>query len=404
MVMILPEVPSFGKQFAQSLGRGVESGIGEGMHMGRQLALEKYKRGLDIQQKLAALGLSPDDYSNLGDQKPPLNQNGAVVNQTTPSTGATSPYAISPEEKKGETPSVARRLDTDEIREVVKDRVAQNLKRGIFVDPDVIRKQLEEENKSIESDIAFKAPYEKTASEILGKLLPNASEEMSSAFSRLATSLIKQGKTESQIRKELASEASKLAQVENNVKNIYKRQKGLPKILNYLSRTEKELPKQIIELKNNLKTVLDKGLYEEARRIAKEAGYGAEETELAIGNLSENAKKTIAKMPSFEKFEKRGAPPVNFLTKKITPEQYNEFESNLNDVLQDDPYANLILLRSDYMKKGVDWRSFNDAVNKIIDEKGINLTRKQQEELATVSQPPLSVLDQLLYDFGLRGK
>lgn len=404
MVMILPEVPSFGKQFAQSLGRGVESGIGEGMHMGRQLALEKYKRGLDIQQKLAALGLSPDDYSNLGDQKPPLNQNGAVVNQTTPSTGATSPYAISPEEKKGETPSVARRLDTDEIREVVKDRVAQNLKRGIFVDPDVIRKQLEEENKSIESDIAFKAPYEKTASEILGKLLPNASEEMSSAFSRLATSLIKQGKTESQIRKELASEASKLAQVENNVKNIYKRQKGLPKILNYLSRTEKELPKQIIELKNNLKTVLDKGLYEEARRIAKEAGYGAEETELAIGNLSENAKKTIAKMSSFEKFEKRGAPPVNFLTKKITPEQYNEFESNLNDVLQDDPYANLILLRSDYMKKGVDWRSFNDAVNKIIDEKGINLTRKQQEELATVSQPPLSVLDQLLYDFGLRGK
>jgi len=404
MVMILPEVPSFGKQFAQSLGRGVESGIGEGMHMGRQLALEKYKRGLDIQQKLAALGLSPDDYSNLGDQKPPLNQNGPVVNQTTPSTGATSSYAISPEEKKGETPSVARRLDTDEIREVVKDRVAQNLKRGIFVDPDVIRKQLEEENKSIESDIAFKAPYEKTASEILGKLLPNASEEMSSAFSRLATSLIKQGKTESQIRKELASEASKLAQVENNVKNIYKRQKGLPKILNYLSRTEKELPKQIIELKNNLKTVLDKGLYEEARRIAKEAGYGAEETELAIGNLSENAKKTIAKMPSFEKFEKRGAPPVNFLTKKITPEQYNEFESNLNDVLQDDPYANLILLRSDYMKKGVDWRSFNDAVNKIIDEKGIDLTRKQQEELATVSQPPLSVLDQLLYDFGLRGK
>jgi len=404
MVMILPEVPSFGKQFAQSLGRGVESGIGEGMHMGRQLALEKYKRGLDIQQKLAALGLSPDDYSNLGDQKPPLNQNGAVVNQTTPSTGATSSYAISPEEKKGETPSVARRLDTDEIREVVKDRVVQNLKRGIFVDPDVIRKQLEEENKSIESDIAFKAPYEKTASEILGKLLPNASEEMSSAFSRLATSLIKQGKTESQIRKELASEASKLAQVENNVKNIYKRQKGLPKILNYLSRTEKELPKQIIELKNNLKTVLDKGLYEEARRIAKEAGYGAEETELAIGNLSENAKKTIAKMSSFEKFEKRGAPPVNFLTKKITPEQYNEFESNLNDVLQDDPYANLILLRSDYMKKGVDWRSFNDAVNKIIDEKGIDLTRKQQEELATVSQPPLSVLDQLLYDFGLRGK
>ena len=109
-------------------------------------------------------------------------------------------------------------------------------------------------------------------------------------------------------------------------------------------------------------------------------------------------------MPNFKTQEKRGAVPQDPFLKRITPEQYNEFELNLSDVLQNDPRANLILLRSEYMKKGVDWRSFNDAVQKIVGENQQNLTRKQQEELAILSQPPLSRLDQLLYDFGLRGK
>lgn len=44
MVQILPEVPSFGTQFARSIGTGLGAGISKGADLATQMALEKYKQ------------------------------------------------------------------------------------------------------------------------------------------------------------------------------------------------------------------------------------------------------------------------------------------------------------------------------------------------------------------------
>jgi len=403
MVMILPEVPSFGKQFAQSLGRGIESGIGEGMHMGRQLALEKYKRGLEAQQNLAQLGLlnQPQDFSGLGAQKPSIKQASASIGSLASDQEA---LPVGEEELAGATRPTLKRLSADEIESVVANRVNQAALNGVVINPKDVREQLLQRNQAIKSDIEEKSRYENLANELLTKQLPEASDETIAAFARYGSRLATEGKSDPQIKKELASKASQFAEIERNVKQIYKRQKGFGKLGAYLSGSSKDIPEQISALKKQIRPLLDMGLFQEARTLAKSAGFGAEETELAISNLGEDTRSTLATMPNFKTQEKRGAAPQDPFLKRITPEQYNEFELNLSDVLQNDPRANLILLRSEYMKKGVDWRSFNDAIQKLVGENQQNLTRKQQEELAIISQPPLSRLDQLLYDFGLRGK
>lgn len=44
MVQIIPEAPSFGMQFARSMGAGLGAGISKGADLGMQMALEKYKQ------------------------------------------------------------------------------------------------------------------------------------------------------------------------------------------------------------------------------------------------------------------------------------------------------------------------------------------------------------------------
>ena len=404
--MIIPERPSFGKEVAQSLGRGLEQGIGDISSLSRQIALERAKRGLDIRQNLASLGMQQgqnlpvDQMQQLKGQMPmgaqAPTQPSRGMQQMLPQAQPESP--LGEQETAGELPRTRRMLSSDEILNETRRRVQQAAAQGIPLDPSLVREQLTKENELLKGDIEARSKYTQLADAYLTKAYPNASDEMRASFERLAENLAFEGKTESQIKKELAAKASQFAEITRNVKQVYNRQSGLSKFKKYIEGKSLTLDQQITALQKQLKPLLDMGLYNEARGIAKEAGFGAEETERALSSLNDVALSSIKQLPDFTKQVAKERRPFA----QLNPQQYETFKSNLDQVLEEDPKANLILLRMEYMKKGVDWKSFNDAAQDAL--RGKTLSRKQQEELALLSQPPLGLLDELLYKAGLRGK
>lgn len=411
--MIIPERPSFGKEVAQSLGRGIEQGIGDISSLSRQIALEKAKRGLDIRQNLASLGMQQEQNLPV-DQMQQFAQPSQGMQQISPQAQLQSPLGM--RDTAGDLPRTKRLLTSDEILNETRRRVQQAAAQGIPLDPSLVRDQLIKENELIQGDIKTRAQYTKMADDYLTKAYPNASDEMRAAFERLAENVAFEGKPESQVKKELAAQASQFAQISRNVKQVYKRQTGLSLLNKMFQGSAAGLDRQITALKKQVQPLLNMGLYDEARAIVKEAGFGSEETEMALSSLNDTSLSTIKKLPEFIKKPSaetiiRAATPLTAYTNarkktdlydRLDPQQYETFKSNLDKVLEEDPNANLILLRMEYMKKGVDWKSFEDAAQDALRDK--TLSRKQQEEMALLSQPPLGLLDQLLYKAGLRGK
>ena len=439
MVMILPEVPSFGKQFAQSLGRGLESGLGESMHMGRQLALEKYKRGLEAQQNLAALqakgyndpnfvnSFKPPqkDYVSLGQNTPNAKtQNISQQQDQSQKIESEAPFYSSEEEDK--FIQQATRIKSD--LELQKEARAEAYRRNAMGQPATYDEVLAEKVAANERAIKEQArlqPYSDLAKDTLAKAFKVYSEkkdwkkedyermpsqEVFAAFSKYATDLAFAGVTPAQIEKKLAEVAGAWSSAYDNIQKTGARQSGFKKLNAYLSGTSKTLPEQISFLSQQLKPFTDFGLFQEARKLAKEAGYGAEETALAlekigVAGVNEPAQEILAKLPDYtRKMAGRRIEESIRAQTPLKPEQKNEFESNLYDVLDNDPNASLVLLRSKYMKKGVPWKDFKDAVYQYNDTHQVPLTRKRQDELAIINEPPLSVLDELMYQFGLIGK
>ena len=440
MVMILPEVPSFGKQFAQSLGRGIETGIGEGMHLGRQLAVEKYKRGLEAQQNLAALQAKGYDLgSNFGNNFKPPQVNYTSLGQSTPSANAQnssqqqsqsqkieSQYPFASAEEEDKFIQEATRVKSDP--ELKSEALAETYRRNAMGQPitydQVLAEKVEENERAIKEQSRIE-PYSDLAKDILAKSFKvygkkedwkkedyerMPSQEVFSAFSKYGADLAFKGLSKPQIEKKLSEVASAWSSAYDNLQKTAARQSGLKKLNAYLSGTSKTIPEQISFLSQQLKPFIDFGLFQEARKLAKNAGYGHEETALAlekigVAGVNEPAQEILAKLPDYTR--KMAGRRIEESIRAQTPlkqEQKDEFQSNLYEVLDNDPNASLVLLRSKYMKKGVPWKDFKDAVYQYNDTHQVPLTRKRQDELAIINEPPLSVLDELLYEFGLRGK
>lgn len=438
--MILPEVPSFGKQFAQSLGRGLESGIGEGMHLGRQLAVEKYKRGLEAQQNFAQINaIRNADNTNISDQFTPsktdystLAQSGTQqdmqgvqqADQTQTNQKTAFPF-FSSITNKNLVQNQNKPLTPKEIKNKALN-IAEDLNRqGIPTDYEAIKKLLESENKEILDARKFKGSYADLAKSEIGKAfkvytdpktwttedyarLP--SNEAIEALTNYGSALAYSGYEESEIEEILAKTAATWASAYDNIQKTGARQVGWKGISAFLSGRSKTLPQQIDYLSKQLKPFVEFGLYQEAQKLAKQAGYGAEETAIALekagaGGINAQAQQIISSLPDFR--PKIGGKTIRQPThaqSSLQSEQKNEFEDNLFRALDKDQNGSLVLLRAKYMQKGVPWKDFRDAVFKYDDEHQVPLTRERQDELAIINEPPLSVLDELMYQFGLIGK
>jgi len=441
MVMILPEVPSFGKQFAQSLGRGLESGIGESMHMGRQLAVEKYKRGLEAQQNLAKIAAikaarSPqlsDVILPSGKNYEMLAQNGIStgtqvtpqqVDQTQAMQGNKFPFGVSSKDRNI-IENKNKLLSPDQIRDEALN-VAEHLnQQGIPTNPEDIENYYKGQNEELKATREFGKNYADLAKSQIGKAfkvygnpenwgaeeyarLP--SNEAIEALTNYGTSLAYSGYKESEIKEILAKKAATWASAYDNIQKTGARQVGWKGISDFLSGRSKTVPQQIDYLSKQLKPFVEFGLYQEAQKLAKQAGYGAEETAIALeqagaGGINAQAQQIVSSMPDFNpKIRGKAIRQPTHAQSTLPPEQKNEFESNLFNALNKDQNASLVLLRAKYMKKGVPWKDFRDAVLKYDDQNQVPLTRERQDELALINEPPLSVLDELMYQFNLVGK
>jgi hypothetical protein len=138
----------------------------------------------------------------------------------------------------------------------------------------------------------------------------------------------------------------------------------------------------------------------------EEKGYEVEERESIISDLNENSKKIVSQLPKFSKiptFRTKFTIPYE-TSMEYTPEDQNLIRSTLEQTLQNDPSTNLILLRKEFENKNIDWNTFKTALDELILEGKIHLNDDQSKHLDDLDQPPLDLLDQLLYKLGFRGK
>ena len=86
-------------------------------------------------------------------------------------------------------------------------------------------------------------------------------------------------------------------------------------------------------------------------------------------------------------------------------EKENEvFAENLGQVLQNDPSANLILLRKAYEDRGVDWNSFKDVIDQMTLNGQFKPDPEQIKAMELLDNPPLDRLDAILHHFKFTGR
>jgi hypothetical protein len=162
--------------------------------------------------------------------------------------------------------------------------------------------------------------------------------------------------------------------------------------------------KAIGDIRTKVQPLLDLGFHDEIRAMLGEKDYRPELIENVVSNLSENANKSINEMPNLGPPEKswwNRTPQEMDQRNRLEGNKLGQFQENLQKTLQLDPQTNLILLRQQYGKKGVDWEDFWDTLQPMINNGQFKPTPEQQKQLNNLSQPPLDGLDRLAKFFGL---
>lgn len=139
-----------------------------------------------------------------------------------------------------------------------------------------------------------------------------------------------------------------------------------------------------------------------AREKLAKKGFNAEMREMAISNLDPTVKSIVEEMPKkTSRFKAAFEGKGSLLSGVESPVRLDEkrkdlFRSNLSKVLQTNPNANLILLRKEYEKRGVDWRDFKDTIQQLYEADAINFTEEQKMMLKDLTRPPLDRLEKAL--------
>lgn len=250
---------------------------------------------------------------------------------------------------------------------------------------------------------AEQAKYGNYAVQRLENIYPNPPDETRDYFRKVGEDYAKENpdKSEAEIQKHLSTEVKNF---KNNIASI-KKKIGPPRLFSKSYRTimgtDRESEKARDDIRIKLKPLLDKGFYDTARKLLSELDYYPEEREEIISSLDENAKKSLAQLPTFNKTNVNKFP---FEKKEYTTETIDKIYNSLSDILSKNPTTNLLLLRKEYEKKGVEWDTFKDQINKLIFSGQYKPSDDQFDFLDELEQPPLNNGDQILYKMGLIGR
>lgn len=336
------------------------------------------------------------------------------------------PSNLGPNQEPGNLPQAATEgrvrpvLDLPALRDEGKRIARESTREGIPMTPAEgfqIAKENNEENKLYNANVEKETQarkesqreYGNIAVEKLEKVLPGATDEQKAYFKRKGEEIAGRSQSEADTERTLAKEATKFKNTLSNIENDIPPARTYNKIFQETLGTGKEYEKAKNDLRLKLDPLLKEGLYDTARNLLSKLGYYPEEREGIITDLGEGASKAVSEMPQIKKIQrlkpiKEGELFTHEMENFYTPQQHAQVNGALEKALTTDPSANLILLRREFEKKGIDWREFKDNLNELVQQGKFSLNDDQSNQLRTLDQPPLNNLEKILHGLKIIGR
>lgn len=423
MVQILENNPSFGQQLGAQLGKAggtIAQQLAEDAVLKRHgvdvSGLTGYARDVGIKEQLKRAALIKQGRAQFGALSG--NQGIAPTQGTQPTPGepgqpgqqsqiAPSRQAVQQQTSIG---NEKRFIPPNEIETEARRRGNIKLNAGVATDPQTEIALIQQENAGVQQYEQRQEQFGNLAEEEFTKAYKSAKPEEVASFRRKGEELARQGLSDAQVRKQLAIEARKYANEVKNLRNVqgnrFYHKPG--QIITGTSRSDEERKKSI---RVAAKPFLDRGEYSVVRNELSKKGYGPEETEEIISNLSEQTKKSLndfQRIPAPEKRVKsmRGndVQDPSYRTFANNPEGQQKFGQNLQSTLEKDPNSNLLLLRKAYQDKGVDWNAFKSELDNLLESGQWQPNDEQSKMLEYIQEPPLNVLETMLHEMNIIGR
>jgi hypothetical protein len=428
MVQILENNPTFSQQLGRALGEQTgkfASNFAEDMALKKRgvdvAGLTGYARDVAIKEGIKRAALIEQGRRTLGPQGGTAQTQGSKAIQPTqaaqPAAGA-MPTSRQPSSQRPQGGTSKIIIPPEQIEAEAARRGTEKLNRGVPTDLQSEIALIQQENANVSQYQGYQKTIGDQAEAELGKVYKRATPEESAYFRRKGEGLATQGLSQAQIDRELARDA-------RNFTNQLKKLDETPgararhKVGQAFKGTGRTDEQRRREIQAAAKPLLDEGLYESVRNRLHSNGYGPEETESLISDLSEQAKKSLSdfnapaapKDKNFKYKYKEGKKEALQATQDPTyrtyannPQGQQEFAQNLQKTLQSDPNTNLLLLRKAYEDKGVDWNTFKQEFDSLLESGQIQLNDDQMNMSEYLQEPPLDRLDKLLADFNFIGR
>lgn len=414
MVQVLESNPTF----AQQIGRATGGVLGKGAaEVAENLALKQ--RGIDVS---GLSGYARDVAIKEGTKRAMMLQQGqrtlapAGGQQPTPATQGIQPVSGTPAEP-GQQP-VTQAITGTEKRFIPPEQIEQEairrgqakISRGEPTDLQTEVGLIQQENANVAQHEQRQQQYGDFAQEEFEKAFSSAKPEEIASFRRKGEEYAKMGLAPSQVQKQLAKDARVYANEVKRLRNVPGVRMHAKVHQFYTGTGEKdEARKQTI--RRAAQPFLDRGEHSVVRNNLSSKGYGPEEIESIISDLSEQTKKSLnefgnVKPSLLNRAVKRevGVEDPSYRAFKNNPEGQQKFATSLQDTLQKDPNANLLLLRKAYEDKGVDWNTFKNEFNNIIENGQFSPNDEQSKMLEYIDEPPLNRLEKIMADLNWWGR
>lgn len=360
-----------------------------------------------------------------------INQPGQP--QQVPQPNKFFPNNIGPQEAPGNLPQPATEglvrpiLTTAqmiaEAKRVSKEKTDAGIPTTVAQAMDEV-KIVNEENKAYNAEVekerqqrvASQRTYGELSSQLLKKVFPEATDEQSAVFKKIGEDAAAQGKSEGEIERKLAREATKFKNTITNIKNDLSASRSYKTLHRKFLGTEKDFQSASNDLRVKLKPLLDLGLYDTSRNLLNDLGYYPEERESVINPLSDRAKSVTNLMPQAKKTQTRkkqagigvAIPSAESITETYAPGQKEIVQQQIKDIFDKDPKTSIVLMRKAFEDKGYDWRIFKDALNALTEippeQGGIKLDDDQFNQLEYLDSPPLNLLEKMLHSVNIIGR
>ena len=365
-----------------------------------------------MQQRQQLPGFAGQPNQNFPTNLGPQNAPGNLPQPAT--TGKVKPLRT-PEEKRKDAIQGAKRSTAEGLPITPKEYLEQ------FINPEEADKK--SHNDEVESErkqrVASQKNYGEKAVKALEKVHSGATAEQKSIFAKKGEEAASRGDSEAEIDRYLSKEADKF---KNMMVNVQK-DMSAPRLHNMIARaangTYKDLKQSGDDLRSHLKPLLDLGLYDTARDLLSNQGYGPEERDAIINPLNERANIALNRISSSKKASNQGigAGFVNGIipgvagalgqeiARNVTrqPSDLSDIKEGLLELKKADPNFSLPLARKAFEDKNYDWRDFKDALNEL-EAEGFKLETDQEIQRGVLDTPPLSTLEKLLHGLNIVGR